>query len=275
MKKEEYRVLYIGAHPDDADLEAGGTLSMMAEKGARVRVISVCNGNKGHQSMASDELAARRLGEARAAAKVLGIEDYTILDHPDCELEAGLKEREELARLIRAFAPHVIITHRTCDYHADHRAVGQLVQDCTYLLGVPLWLPDAPVPEVKPLVVFSRDEFELPRVLRPDIMVDVTARRRQLIDAFVCHVSQLFEWLPWEMKLSDVPSLDDKAAVDAYVDKYWLKRKRRDAARFGGDWIRARGVHEAPGMMEPFEVSQYGRAPDANDLAWFGYGEGA
>ena len=272
MKKEEYRVMYIGAHPDDADLEAGGTLSMMAEAGARVRIVSVCNGNKGHQSMEPAELAARRYKEAQAAGKVLGVEEYAILNHPDCELEAGKPEREELARIIRAFSPHVIITHRTCDYHADHRAVGQLVQDCTYLLGVPLWLPDAPIPTVKPMVVFSRDEFDIPRELRPDLMVDVSARRRTMIDAVSCHESQLFEWLPWEMHLADVPDRGDRAAVDAFVDRYWLKRKHRDAARFGGAWLKARGVNATPEMLEVFEVSRYGREPDANDLAWFGYG---
>jgi len=220
--------------------------------------------------MKPEELAARRYKEAQAAAKILGAEDYTVLNHPDCELVAGMEERAELTRIIRRFAPHVIITHRTCDYHADHRAVGQIVQDCAYLLGVPLWCPDTPIPSVKPVFMFSRDEFDLPRELRSDVMVDVSARRRKMIDASCCHVSQLFDWLPWEMQLTDVPARDDRAAVDAFVDRHWLKRKHRDAARFGGDWIRARGVNEAPELLEVFEVSQYGRQPDETDRMWFG-----
>ena len=46
----------------------------------------------------------------------------------------------------------------------------------------------------------------------------------------------------------------------------------RDAARFGGAWLKARGANATPELLEVFEVSQYGREPDANDLAWFGYG---
>ena len=34
-----------------------------------------------------------------------------------------------MIRYIRNYCPDVIITHRTNDYHADHRAVGQLVQE--------------------------------------------------------------------------------------------------------------------------------------------------
>ena len=131
--------MMIGAHPDDADEDAGAATLKLVDRGARVRFVSVASGDLGHQSMAPEALAARRLLEARASGRALGIEDYAILGYHDCEVEPTLDLRRRLTRLIRSFAPHIVMTHRTCDYHADHRAVGTAVMDATYLLGVPHW----------------------------------------------------------------------------------------------------------------------------------------
>ena len=148
------KVMVIGAHPDDPDVHCGGTAAMLAEKGARVVFVAMTNGDKGHHAMSADDLARRRFGEAQAAAKAYGIERYVIFDNHDCELEATLENRRRLTRVIREFGPHVIFTHRCNDYHADHRATGQLVMDATYLLGVPLWCPEVPIP---------KEIFALPR----------------------------------------------------------------------------------------------------------------
>ena len=58
----EFRVLFVVAHPDDADIHAGAMVAKLARAGARVRIVSLCNGDKGHQSMDSESLAARRYG---------------------------------------------------------------------------------------------------------------------------------------------------------------------------------------------------------------------
>lgn len=103
--------------------------------------------------------------------------------------------RKRVTRLIREFAPHMVVTHRTCDYHADHRATGQVVNDATYLMGVPLFCPETPVPETLPFVMYAGDRFSLPRPFRPDLLVlgdDVLDRT---LEALACHESQLFEWL--------------------------------------------------------------------------------
>lgn len=42
------RVMGIGAHPDDADIQCGCTTAKLIAKGARVKFVAVCNGNIGH-----------------------------------------------------------------------------------------------------------------------------------------------------------------------------------------------------------------------------------
>ncbi len=170
--------------------------------GATVKLVSMCNGDKGHMAMAPEALAARRYLEAQKSKEILGVDEYRIIDHPDCELEVSLGMRDEVTRIIRAFAPKLVFTHRTCDYHADHRAVGTLVMDAAYLLGVPLWCRETPVPAVKPAICFLRDAFRQPAELRPDIVVDIGDEMDQLLTALCAHESQLFEGLAFVSQIA-------------------------------------------------------------------------
>jgi LmbE family N-acetylglucosaminyl deacetylase len=259
MEMKDLRVMAIGAHPDDADVNMAGTLSKFAAAGARVKMVAMTNGNKGHRTMPPDELAERRLGEAQASAKVIGAEEYVVMGSDDCVLEPTLEWRRRLTHLVRSFAPHLIFTHRTCDYHADHRAAGVLVQDITYFLGVPYWCPETPVPDVAPAVFFMRDKFTVPRELRPDVAVDITDVQDIAADALCCHVSQFFEWLPPELPGAVEANPGPDAPVEdrrAFVKRFWFARKQFDAARFNLPWQYA----------EVFELSEYGRQPDSDEI---------
>ena len=72
--------------------------------------------------MSREELIKRRAKEAAAAGEIYGV-TYKILSAPDAYLTPSLENRAMLMREIRAYAPDVIITHRSCDYHPDHRGV--------------------------------------------------------------------------------------------------------------------------------------------------------
>lgn len=132
--------LMIGAHPDDMDTLAGGLAMKLIDRGHRAVFLSITNGNAGHMSMDKDALRLCRLKEMADAGAVLGLQ-YDTLDLDDGYLTADIPTREKLMRYIRALRPDVIITHRSCDYHPDHRACGQLVMDCSYLVGGAAVLP--------------------------------------------------------------------------------------------------------------------------------------
>jgi len=259
--KEPMRILVIGAHPDDPDVHCGASAALWAAAGARVRFLSLTNGDKGHHTMTSADLAVRRHGETAAAAAVYGIERYDVLGHHDCELVADLETRKELTAVVREFAPHVIFTHRACDYHADHRATAQLVMDMTYLLGVPLWCPEAPIPTAKPVVYYLRDGFEYPRPLTPDLVIPLTDESvARQIRGLACHVSQFFEWLPFDMGIEgEVPDRADAAGVRAYIARHWIEpRSGYDARKFNLPCAHA----------EVFGLSEYGRTPTAAETAF-------
>jgi len=63
------RILIFGAHPDDCEWLAGGTMALYSHLGHQVKTVSLTNGDAGHNEMAGAPLARRRRDEAAAAAK--------------------------------------------------------------------------------------------------------------------------------------------------------------------------------------------------------------
>ena len=204
MKK---RIMVVGAHPDDCDFRTAGTTIKLVRRGHSVHYLSVTDGSAGHYVQRGQELAARRYAEAQASAKLLGI-TYEILNHEDGRLMPALENREELIRKIRLFAPDVIITNRPNDYHPDHRAVSQLVQDASYLLAVPAICPDVPALEKCPVILYWEDRFQEPCPFRADLAVPIDDVLDTYIEMKFCHESQTLEWLPWcDDGLKDFPNL--------------------------------------------------------------------
>src|SRR5919198_3526948 len=86
-------VLAVFAHPDDAEISAGGTLARWAKDGRAVHLLVLTNGDRGSEDPNQDraELAATRKEETAAAGTVLGLASTRVLDTHDGELENTLK----------------------------------------------------------------------------------------------------------------------------------------------------------------------------------------
>src|ERR1043166_1510661 len=127
------RILMIGAHPDDCDLKAGGTAAKWAAAGCQVKFLAMTGGDNGHPSNAGGALQQRRRLEAAEAARRLGIAEYEVLENHGGELSANFENRRDVVRRIREWHADVVITHRSNDYHPDHRYTSMLVQDSAYM----------------------------------------------------------------------------------------------------------------------------------------------
>ncbi|MBO5879477.1 MAG: PIG-L family deacetylase [Clostridia bacterium] len=193
MKK--LKVLMIGAHPDDNDICGGGLALKYASAGHSVRFLSVCNGCGGHHVQKPADIAARRYKETQEVAKLAGIE-YDVWDIPDCEVIADLETRKKLICYIREYNPDIIFTHKTNDYHADHRNTALLVQDASYLLIVPNLCPEAAPMIEMPVIMYFRNRFKNPPFV-PDMIVDIDDVIDKKYLLWNCHTSQFYEWLPY------------------------------------------------------------------------------
>ena len=58
------KISAFGAHPDDLEMQCGGTLALYSKQGHDVFMCHVCNGNKGGLVYNSDELVKIRQKKA-------------------------------------------------------------------------------------------------------------------------------------------------------------------------------------------------------------------
>jgi LmbE family N-acetylglucosaminyl deacetylase len=187
------RALALGAHPDDVELQAGGTVAAWARDGVHVELACFTAGEKGTHDPAADpaEVARVRRGEAEAAAKVLGAARVHFLGAVDGELEVTMALRVAVARLVRAVRPDVVIGHdpwRRWLLHPDHRAAGLLTVDGVVAARDPLYAPELAaegLPAHRPhsVLLFGTDA--------PDEVVDISATIDTKLAALRGHPSQI------------------------------------------------------------------------------------
>lgn len=244
--------LMIGAHPDDMDLRCGGLAIRLTRAGHRVIFLSVTNGNAGHMTEAPEHLRERRLGEMAEAARIYGGIRYETLDINDGYLTPDIPTRDRLMRYIRRERPDVIITHRACDYHPDHRACGQLVNDCSYLVGVPLICPDVPALRRPPLILSCEDGFTVPAPFRADVCVPCGDVIEQKIRGVLAHRSQLYEWLAWDGHQDDVLNAPTEEAATEALIRRQRERFSAPVRRFPG------GFPQGTVYGEVYQVDEYG-----------------
>ncbi len=255
------RYLVIGAHPDDSDLRFGGTAVTLAKAGHVVKFVSLTNGSCGHGTMGGKALAERRYQEAQNSMKYNMVCEYEVWDIDDCCLTPSLENRERLIRTIRKFAPDVVVSHRLCDYHADHRNTAQLVLDAAYLVKVPMYVKDTPIPEVEPVFGYFFDEFTDPRPCRKDAAVAIDDVMEQKCRGLDCHVSQFYEWLPQD-RLYSAPDYASSTWPERY--KHLLEHWSQIYVKCAND-VRPvlREIYGSAGdsvkYAEAFEFSPYGR----------------
>jgi LmbE family N-acetylglucosaminyl deacetylase len=262
-KKDFPRIIVIGAHPDDCDLDAGGTAAIFSSMGYAVKFLAVTNGDAGHHQMGGGMLAKRRAAEAAEAGKRFGV-TYDVLDNHDGELTPSLNIRLQIIRKIREWNADVVIAPRPNDYHPDHRYTGVLVQDAAYMVGVPNVAADVPPLKKNPVFLYSFDGFKRPNPFRADIAIDITGVFDQKVHALDAHESQVYEWLPWiGGYAAEVPAdkADRKrwlytrmanpvsAEVRAILEKYYGKEKAATAK-----------------FAEAFEICEYGSQPKEDEI---------
>lgn len=155
-------VLTVMAHPDDAELWAGGTLAIHAQAGTPVTIVVP----------RANEVRDR---EAAAGAKTLGT-SLRLLD----ELTA-----DALRGLLTELRPEIVITHNPGDIHPDHQQAAQT------LLAA---LPEVVITTGHPRRVYTCDGYHnLHRDGRPlhlPVIVDVTSVWETKMRALAGHVSQ-------------------------------------------------------------------------------------
>jgi LmbE family N-acetylglucosaminyl deacetylase len=154
--------LAIGAHPDDVEFGAGGTLAKWAAAGCVVHHLVCTDGSKGTWDVGADltALVTRRREEQREAARRLAgahAGEVRFLGAVDGDLRADRAAVSAVARIIRELRPDVVFGHdpwKRYRLHPDHRHAGFLVCDAIVAARDPHFFPEHLLPHHRPGALF-------------------------------------------------------------------------------------------------------------------------
>jgi len=180
--------LMVGAHADDIDVTASGTVARWAKDGAEVHYLVITDGSKGSDDpeMTSERLVTIREQEQRDAVASLGAKEVHFLRYEDAALEVTQALKKDIVRIIRQVRPDTVVAiDPTFVYssetgvinHSDHRAAGYATMDAVFPL--------------------ARDRLTFPDLLEkerlePHKVAHLLLINRQASDYFV-DVSEVFE----------------------------------------------------------------------------------
>lgn len=170
------RIASIHAHPDDAEILAGGTLALLAKAGHEITIVTMTPGDKGSDSLPPEKISAIRRREAASAAALIGAQ-YLCAEFRDIEIFNDHDSRRRVVELIRRLQPEIVLTSAPSDYLCDHEATSTLVRDALFAAPAPNYRTDSPaiagIPHLyfmDPIEGFDREY----RWVKADFIVDIS-----------------------------------------------------------------------------------------------------
>ena len=171
-------VLVLAPHPDDEVFGCGGALVQAARNGVPVRVVVLTDGE------AQGDAETRRAEACEAAAR-LGLGNPEFWGLTDRSLQPGdPKLAGRVGDLLTEFAPGLLLLPSPAEIHPDHRAVALLVYGLMQSAVAGSDIYDA-------LQTTRVATYEVSAVLRPNVLVDVSAEWETVVSAATAYGSQL------------------------------------------------------------------------------------
>lgn len=129
--QEQLDILAIGAHPDDVELSAAGTILKSISQGKKVGVLDLTQGELGTRG--SGDL---RLKEAQESSRILGLSARENLNIGDGFFQNNKKNQIAIARIIRKYRPQIVLATAINDRHPDHGRASKLISDACFYSGL-------------------------------------------------------------------------------------------------------------------------------------------
>lgn len=181
-------ILAFGAHPDDVELSASGTILKSIQQGKKVAIVDLTQGELGSRGTIET-----RYAEAADAATILGIEARVNLKMEDGFFQHSPENLLKIVEQIRYFKPRIVLANAIQDRHPDHPKGSKLVSEACFLAGLRKIessfngeIQEAFRPEV--VYHYIQDRYS-----KPDFVVDVTEFVEQKFDSIRAYKTQFFD----------------------------------------------------------------------------------
>lgn len=205
---DKQKVMVVSAHPDDAEILAGGLILRLLQSGKEVRVVKMTSGGKGsgNTEISEEDLKKQRELEDQQSMQILGVteENNVYLDLGDGQVEDTQSAIAKVVFQIRQFKPDIVITHNPENVvirfdknenwinHRDHRNSALVVVNAVYpysrdLSFFPEQFEDFSIASHKVNFFLFSESYNHP----DEFFFDVTDQFEQKVRALCCHKSQM------------------------------------------------------------------------------------
>lgn len=240
-------VLAFGAHPDDVELGAGGTMLRFAAAGLRCGVVDLTRGERGSRGTAET-----RAEEARRAGEMMSLVVRETLEFPDTELQPGLDVRRAVIEAVRRHRPRILLAPLPGDLHPDHDAAGRAVRAAFYPSGMKNVTADGE--PYRPRALFH---YLMHTERETDVVVDVSDVWEARLDLARCFGSQLHREEP---EGDDFPTMISRPDFLERLEARARAWGRRAGVAYGEPLVAAQPV----AIADPRALLQGPRAGDGS-----------
>lgn len=180
MESAKEKIMVVGAHAGDAEIMAGAVVAKYTSAGHGAVLVHLTPGEKGHRTKSPEDYAQQKMVEGKKAAEVLKAKAI-FLPYKDAELPLDDEVKYQLADVIRAEKPTMIITHWKGSMHKDHENTYHIVQDAIFYAALPAIKRELPAHGC--YTQFFAENWEDSYDFEVDTYVDITDSYEQWIEA--------------------------------------------------------------------------------------------
>ncbi len=183
-------ILVFGAHPDDAELGAGGTIAKEISRGKKVGIIDLTRGELGTRGSAEI-----RDHEAATAGNILGVTIRENMQFADGFFVNDKSHQMEIIKVIRKYQPEIVLCNAMDDRHIDHPKGSKLVSDACFLSGLikietKIEGDDHQQKPWRPKAIYHFIQW---KNLEPDFVMDISGFVEKKTEAILAYSSQFFD----------------------------------------------------------------------------------
>lgn len=175
-------ILVFAAHPDDAELNCGGTIASLVKEGKKVGIVDLTRGELGTRG--TPEIREK---EVKRATEILGVHYRTNLDLGDSELYNTKENQQKIISEVRKLRPEICLIGAPYDRHPDHGKATQLCMDALFYSGLAKFAMPDETGELKPWRPSLILQYMQDRHIEPDLVVDISdtwAVKKEAVLAF-------------------------------------------------------------------------------------------
>ncbi|MFP4496769.1 MAG: bacillithiol biosynthesis deacetylase BshB1 [Vulcanimicrobiota bacterium] len=177
-------MLCFGAHPDDCELMAGGTIIKTIQNGYKVGIVDMTRGEMGTRG--SVEI---RQKEADCASCKMGVVHRENLDIPDTMVLPTLENRNKIIEVIRRLKPTVVMAPWIEQRHPDHNHASDLVREACFFSGLRKYPLEQEPHRPRKIIYYLPYTWNV----EPSFFVDITGQFEMKLQVIQCYHSQFID----------------------------------------------------------------------------------